>query len=123
MPEDAELAPLLRRGVPQLLHPGEGVVDAEVLMVPGQQLDEPAGQLLEGDEVLDDVEQPLLGAHAPDDRLQRDRPLLALGVDLLPLREELPTRGDGPDLRLRAVGEDEEPIRDEQVRDGVAVVA
>ena len=39
MPEDTELATLLRRGVPQLLHPCEGVVDAEVLVVPGEQLD------------------------------------------------------------------------------------
>ena len=123
VPEDAELAPLLRRGVPQLLHPGERVVDAEVLVVAGEQLDEPTGQVLERDEVLDQVEEALLGAHAPDHRLQRDRAFLALGVDLLPLREELPARRDGPDLGLRAVGEDEESVRDEQVRDGVAVVA
>ena len=123
VPEDAELAPLLRRGVPQLLHPGEGVVDTEVLVVAGEQLDEPTGQVLEDDEVLDQVEQAFLGAHAPDDRLQRDRSFLALGVDLLPLREELPARRDGPHLGLRAVGEDDEAVRGEQVRDGVAVVA
>ena len=92
-------------------------------MVASEQLDEATGQVLEGHEVLDDVEQALLGAHAPDDRLQRHRSFLTFGVDLLPLGEELPARGDGPDLGLRAVGQDQEPVRDEEVRDGVAVVA
>ena len=68
------LPALLGRGVPQLLHPREGVVDAEVLVVAGEQLDEPAGPVLERDEVLDQVEQALLRAHAPDHRLQRDDP-------------------------------------------------
>ena len=44
MPEHAELAALLRRGVPQLLHPGQRVVDAEVLVVAGESLTKPPGR-------------------------------------------------------------------------------
>ena len=103
VPEHAELPALLGRGVPELLHTCERVVDAEVLVVAGEQLDEPAWTVLEGYEVLDQVEHALLRAHAPDHRFQRDDSLLALGVDLLPLREVLPARRDRPHLRLRAV--------------------
>src|SRR6266852_4228669 len=98
MPEDTELAPLLRWRLAQLSHPGKGVVDAYVLVVSGEQLHEPTGEVLERDEVLDEVEEALLGAHAPDDRLQRHCAFLTLGVDLLPFREELPVRRDGPHL-------------------------
>ena len=104
-------------------HAGERVVDAEVLVVAGKQLDQSAWTVLEGDEVLDQVEHTLLRAHAPDHRLQRDDAFLALGVDLLPLREELPARRDRPHLRLSAIREDDEAVGSEDSRDRVAVVA
>ena len=67
-----------------------GVVHTEVLVVPRDELDEPAGQLLEDGEVLDDVEEALRRAHPADHRLERDAAFLALGVDPLPLDEVLP---------------------------------
>ena len=66
------LPALLRRSIPQLLQSCEGVVDTEVLVIAGKQLDEAPGQVLEGHEVLDQVEEAFLGAHAPDDGLQGD---------------------------------------------------
>ena len=111
-----------RRGASDLLQPGQRVVHAEVLVVARDELDEPTRQLLEDGEVADDVEEALRRAHAADDRLDRDAAFLALGVDLLPFEEVLPGRGDGADLRLGTVREDDEPVRDEDVRDRVAVV-
>ena len=92
-------------------------------MVARDELDEPAGQLLEDGEVADDVEEALWRAHPSDDRLDRDAAFLALGVDLLPFEEVLPGRGDRPDLRLGTVREDDEPVGDEDVGDRVPVVA
>jgi hypothetical protein len=66
MPEDAQpagqsLGPALRAD--DLL---DGPVDAEVLVVLGQLLDQPGLLLLVDDEVLDDVEQPVPSAEPAD---------------------------------------------------------
>ena len=76
-------------------------VDAEVLVVAGHDLDQPARALHVGDEVLDQVEQPVAGSQVPRMRgLQRDHAAGAVGVDDLPVAEELPRRVRRPDLGL-----------------------
>ena len=102
---------------------GPGVIDPEELVIPGHELDQAAGQLLEHREVLEDVEQPLLRAHAPNDRLQRDTALLAFGIDLLPFEEVLPCRRDRPEPGFSSIRENDEAVRDKEMRNHVAVVA
>ena len=80
VPKDAESA-AVGPAVPQGF---EGVVDAQVLVVLGDQLDEPL-LLGEEGEVLDDVEEPPLLASAPDYRLQGNPALFAFATNLLPL--------------------------------------
>ena len=55
-------------------------------------------------------------------RFQRDDAACAVGVDHLPVAEELPRRVRRADLRLGPIRQDHEPVRDEQLRDRVAVV-
>src|ERR1700722_422049 len=103
MPEHTELPPLFAGRVLKLPHTSNGIVNTEVLVVARKQLDEPAGAILVDDKVLKQVEQPLLGAHATDDGLQRHDALFPLRVDLLPFGEVLPARGDCADLRVNTV--------------------
>ena len=119
VPEDAQLALV----VPCLLQRLDGVVDAEELVVLGQNLDQPTLRLHEEGEILDQIEQPFRLAGATDHRLQRDDALLPLAVDLLPVVEVLPGGGDAADLALAAVGEDQERVVPEEMRDRVLVVA
>ena len=98
-------------------------VDAEHLVVAGEALHQPTGSLHVGHEVLDQVEEPIVGAGPPDGCLKGDHAPSAVGVDDLPVPEEAPGGVGGPDLGLRAVGEDHEPVGPEELRDGVVVVA
>ena len=75
-----------------------------------------------GDEVLDEVEQARRLAEPADRGLERDDAGLGLIVDPLPVAEPLPRRERRADLRLRAVRQDHERVRREQLRDRVAVV-
>ena len=98
------------------------IVDTKELMVLGERLHQTAGSLGERDEVLDEVEQSVPLAGAPQCRLQRHHTLLALGVDLLPLGEMTPRSERRTDERVGTVGQDDERVEPEQVRDHVAVV-
>ncbi len=89
-------------------------------MVAGQELHEATGQILISHEVLDQVEETLLGAGRTQNGLQRDESLLFLRSNLLPLGEKLPSGSDRAHLGVGAIREDEEAIGDEEVRDGVA---
>ena len=118
MPEDAEPALV----VLDLLQGGDRVVDAQVLVVLGDDLDQPALGVVEDGEVLDQIEEPGLLARSPNQRLQGDDALFAFAVDPLPVGEMLPARRHAADLRLAAVGQDDEGVVPEQLRDGLLVV-
>ena len=118
VPEHAEPALALLQ-LPQRL---QRIVDTEELVVLGERLHQAAGSLGVGDEVLDQVEQPVPLAGAPQRRLQRHHTLLALRVDLLPLREVTPRSERRTDEGVGAVGQDYERVEPEQMRDRVAVV-
>ena len=91
-------------------------------MVAGDLLDQPALRFLEHREVLDQVEQPILRTDAPDGGVQRHHAGLAFVVDPLPVEEVLPARERAADHRLGAVGQHDEGVEVEQLRDGRAVV-
>ena len=78
----------------------------------------PGPAVVEQDEVLDEVEQPLLGQHAVEQRLGIHAPLVLLGV-ALPLDEVLPLAGDRAVAGLVAVAHDEEGVVVEGVGDAV----
>ena len=117
MPEDAQLAiaelPLL---------PGlHGGVHAQVLMVPGQDLHRaPVGVIVE-DEVFKQIEEVLFPADAPKHGLQRHAALVRF-FQSLPFVEELILAAQGAHLGLQAVGEHQEGVVVEQVRNGVQVI-
>ena len=109
-----------------LLDLGQGlerVVDAEVLVVLGHQFDQPARRLHEEDEVFYDIQQPLRRANPAEHRLQRNASFLRLAAHLFPLGKMLPAGGDAAHPALAAVGEDDERVVPEEMRNGVLVIA
>ena len=117
MPEDAQPAPPL----PAFAHRRDGPVHAEELVVAGEDLPGLPGGIVEDDEVLDEVDEIALAAHALQHRLHIDHAGLLLG-QALPFVEVLPAAGDGADLRLLAVAEHHHRVVVEDVGDGVAVI-
>ena len=98
MPEDAQPAlPLLA-----FAHRRDGPVHAEELVVAGEDLLRFAGGIVEDDEVLDEVDEIALAAHALQHRFHIHHAGLLLG-QAFPFVEVLPAAGDGADLRLLAV--------------------
>ena len=104
VPEDAEPARRASLGSRSARDRG---IDAENLVVLGEDLDQAARALEICDEVLDHVEQPRRLAERADRRFQRDHAGLGFIVDPLPLAESLPRRERRPHLRLRAGRKDD----------------
>ena len=75
MPEDAQPAPPL----PAFAHRRDGPVHAEELVVAGEDLPGLPGGIVENDEVLDEVDEIALAAHALQHRLHIDHAGLLLG--------------------------------------------
>ena len=97
------------------------LIDAQVLVVTGQDLGRAAAGVIEEDEIFQQIEKILLFADAPEHGLQGHAALVLL-AETLPLVEELVLAAQGTHLCLQAVGEDEEGVIPEQVGDGVQVV-
>ena len=115
--------PLCRRELPlQLLLPHDrrdGAVDAEHLVVARHDLARAAGPaVVEQDEVLDQIEQPVLRQHPVEQRLGIQARLVLLVV-ALPLDEVLPLAGDRAVAGLVAVAHDQEGVVVEGVGDAV----
>lgn len=68
MPEDTELA----FAIAELVHDGNGALDAEELVVPGDELDGFALGVGIGGEVLDEIEETAWLAGAADERFEGD---------------------------------------------------
>ena len=73
-------------------------------------------------EILDQINQLLFAAGASDQRLQRDDALFALGVDSFPVGKMFPACRHAADLGAGAVGEDDEGVVPEHLRNRVLVV-
>ncbi len=76
--------------------------------------------LVEQDEVLDDIQQPILGQHAVEQHLGLHAALVRL-VQPLPLAEVLPLAGDRAIARAVAVADDQEGVVVEGMGDDVLV--
>ena len=97
------------------------LVDAQILVVSGQNFCGAAAGVVEEDEVFQQIQKVLLFADAPEHRLQGHAARLLL-AEALPLVEELVLAAQGAHLGLQTVGEDEKGVVVEQVGDGVQVV-
>ena len=117
VPEDAQFAVAELPFLPGL----HGGVHAQVLVVPGQDFHRaPVGVIVE-DEVFKQVEEILLPADAPQHGLQRHAALIRF-LQALPLMEEFILAAQGAHLGLQAVGEHQEGVVVEQMRDGVQII-
>src|SRR5262249_16491043 len=112
--------PLVR---PNLAHRSYGLVDAEVLVVHAHLLHEAAALLLEDDEVLNEIEETLLGASGADDRFERDNPFGPLVIDALPLREMIEVSVWRAYDGVRTVGKHHKTVGPEDLRDRLLVVS
>ena len=101
---------------------GDSVVDAEHLVVLGDDLHQTALAVAEQGEVLDVIEQALGLAGAPQQHLQRHPPGFVFPGYPLPLKKSLPVSAEGADAAVGAIGGDQEGIAPEQLRDGAFVV-
>ena len=101
----------------------EYVLDAQVLVVLGDDLFQPALAFVVEDIVLQQVQEARRRAGRAHERFQRDDARFALAVDLFPGVEMLPRRGETAQHGLAAVGEHDETVVPEEVGDGVQIVA
>ena len=117
VPEHAELAVIQLSGGVGL----DRLVDAEVLVVAGQNLGGAPARVVIEDKVFKQVEEVFLFADTAQHGFQRDAARLLL-AEALPFVEEFVLAAEGAHLGLHAVGEHEEGIIIEQMRDRVQIV-
>ena len=117
MPEHAQLAVIELPGRVGL----DRLVDAQVLMVAGQDLGGAAAGVVIEDEVFKQVEEVFLFADAAQHGLQRNAAGL-LFIQTLPLVEELVLAAEGAHFGLHPIGEDQKGVVIEEVGDRVQIV-
>ena len=105
-----------------LQHRGDGVVDAEELVVLAENLDQPGLVLGEQREVLDQIEQAGAVASAAQHHFQRHAARFVLALDALPLHPASPVGGERADAAVGAVAGDEQRVAPEQCRNLLLVV-
>ena len=98
------------------------IVDAQILVVFGDQFLQPTPGGDEQGEVFGDVQETGRLAHAAQDGIQGDDALFAFAVDLLPLTEVFPCAGQGADFGLAAIGQDDDGVVPEQVWDSILII-
>jgi hypothetical protein len=103
-------------------HRGDGVIDAEELVVLADDLDQPGLVLGKQREVLDQIEQAGGVAGAAQHHFQRHAARLVLALDALPLHPTLPVGGERADAAVGAVAGDEQRVAPEQRRNLLLVV-
>ena len=119
MPEHTELA---LSGSP-VIDGFDCVIDAEVLVVLRNGFDQPTGPFGIDSEVLDEVEHPSRSTRSPQHRFKRYDSRFGFIVDLLPLAEVLPRSRGGTHAAVGAVGDDNESVEPEELRNRGPVVA
>ena len=117
VPEHAQLA------VPKLallvdLH---RLVDAEILVVPGQDFGSVPAGVVKQNEILKQIHEIALVADAPQHGFQGDRAFFVL-FQALPLMEKGVLAAQSTDLGFLPVGQDQESVVIKQVGDGVQIV-
>ena len=117
VPENAQLSVVQSAGLICL----DCLVDAQILVVPGQDFCCVSAGVVKENEVLQQIKKVLLFADAPEHGLQRHAARFLL-FEPLPLVEKLVLAAKCAHLGLQSVGEDQEGVVVEQVGDGVQIV-
>lgn len=105
-----------------LLEGFDGLVGPQELVVAGDDLRRGGGEMVEEDEVLEQVHEIPLRTDPAQHGGEPDRPGLISLVQSLPFVKELVGAPERADLRLEPVGEDNEGVVVEDLRDGALVV-
>src|SRR5258708_10142141 len=119
MPEYSQASLVLAYGV----HGIQRVIDAQKLVIFGDQFDQRAARVAKQREVLHDIQQAALLRGSANHGFERDDAFFLLVTDLLPLEEVFPASRDTADPALAAVREDNEGIVPEDLWNGILVVA
>ena len=117
VPKHAQLAVIQLPGCVGL----DRLVDAQVLMVAGQDLGGASAGVVIEDEVFKQIQEVFLFADAAQHGLQRHAAGLLL-IEALPLVEELVLAAKGAHLGLHPIGEDQKGVVIEEVGDRVQIV-
>jgi hypothetical protein len=117
--EHAEAALILS----DVAHGRDGIVDAEDLMILGDEFARAARGFDKQREVLDQVEKPIGLARATQHRLQTDDARLSLVINFLPVEKVIPLQSEAAQFALAAVRQNDEGVVPEDLRDGGLVVA
>ncbi|OPY86292.1 MAG: hypothetical protein A4E72_01712 [Syntrophus sp. PtaU1.Bin208] len=117
MPENPQLSVALPAAPDGL----DGPVDAQELVIPGQDLLRPPRRVVEEDEILQQVQKVLPAADPLEQRLHVHRARQVLG-QALPLVEKLVGAAQRADLRVDAVAQDDGRVEVKEVSHGVQVV-
>ena len=118
VPEDAEFALVVLDFADGL----DGLVDAEELVVFGDDFDKRAFSGIEKGVVFDEVEESVFFTGALDNCVEGDDPRFGFVADLFPLAEVVPGCGGAADDALAAVGEENDGVVVEELGDGGFVV-
>ena len=97
------------------------LIDAEILMVSGQNLHRPTVGVIEEDKVFKQIQKVFLFADAPQHRRQRYTAGI-LFFEALPFMEKFILAAQSADLRLHSIGEHQKGIVMEQERYGVQII-
>ena len=117
VPENAQLSVVQSAGLICL----DCLVDAQILVVPGQDFCCVSAGVVKENEVLQQIKKVLLFTDTPEHGLQRHAARFLL-FEPLPLVEKLVLAAKCAHLGLQSVGEDQEGVVVEQVGDGVQIV-
>ena len=100
----------------------DGLVDAEILVVAGQNLDgAPTGMVVK-DEVFQQIEEGLFLADAPQHSFQFHAACIAF-LQTLPLVEKLVLAAKRAHLGFQSIGQHKEGIVIEQLRNGIEIIS
>jgi hypothetical protein len=107
LPEHAA-APMAQ--LARLQHRGDGVIDAEELVVLADDLDQPGLVFGKQREVLDQIEQAAAVAGAAQHHFQRHAARFVLALDAFPLHPAAPVGGERANAAVGAVAGDEQRV-------------
>src|SRR6266568_1513375 len=119
MPEHTQASPVLAQGA----HSIQRIVDTQKLVIFGDEFDRSAACAAKKGEIFYDIQQAALFAGATNHGFERDDTLFFLVADLLPFEEMLPASRHAADPALMPIGENDERVIPEDLRNSILVIA
>src|SRR6266699_6053162 len=119
MPEHTQTSLVLTQGA----HSFQRIVDTQKLVVFGDEFDRSTSCAAKQGEIFYDIQQAALFAGTTNHGFERDDTLFFLVADLLPLEEMFPASRHAANPALMPIGEDDERVIPEDLRNSILVVA